>query len=83
MAKILDRTTANRVFLIYGNLGDMYIAEDLVPCRFEYYLMKYLKSLGFEHVVFFSPNDKGRFTLDDKSAAFVEHKKITSSNGNY
>ena len=80
MAKILDRTTANRVFLIYGNLGDMYIAEDLVPCRFEYYLMKYLKSLGFEHVVFFSPNDKGRFTLDDKSAAFVEHKKITSSN---
>lgn len=79
MAKILDRTTTNRVFLIYGNLGDMFLAEDLIPCRFEYYLMKYLKSLGFEHVVFFSPNDKGRFTLDDESAAFTERKKRISS----
>ena len=58
MAKILDRATADRVFLIYGNLSDMFIAEDLIPCRFEYYLMKYLKSLGFKNVVFFSPNDK-------------------------
>ena len=79
MAKILDRATADRVFLIYGNLSDMFIAEDLIPCRFEYYLMKYLKSLGFKNVVFFSPNDKGRYTIDDESAAFTERKKLMSN----
>ena len=78
MSNIFNNYTQHRVFMIYGNLGDMFVAGDLIPGTFDHYLMKYLKSLGFKHVVFFSPNDKGRYVLDDESAAFLMERNIKS-----
>ena len=78
MSSIFNNYTQHRVFMVYGNLGDMFIAGDLIPGKFEYFFMKYLKSIGFENVVFFAPDDRGRFVLDEESARFLAGTSASS-----
>lgn len=58
-------------FVIYGNLKDKIWCPDLLPRDIEHYLVKYLKSRGFEHVIFYGgAGTKGAYCHDEKSARF-------------
>ena len=58
-------------FVIYGNLKDKIWCPDLLPRDIEHYLVKYLKSRGFEHVIFYGgAGTKGAYCHDEKSTRF-------------
>ncbi|GHV40485.1 hypothetical protein FACS1894187_21470 [Synergistales bacterium] len=74
MPSILTQTS-NRIFLIYGNLDDMFITPDLQKLSFRYLLNAHLKSLGFERIVYYSgAKNLGKFVLDDESARTAINK---------
>ena len=50
MSSILERPNLNKIFLIYGNLDDMFISPDLQKNNFRPYLNAYLKSLGYQKI---------------------------------
>ena len=55
--------------MLYGNLNDVYITEDLQEHTIHGYLMKLLKREGYDRVVFYSgAGNMGKFTLDAQSA---------------
>ncbi len=72
MSSILERPNLNKIFLIYGNLDDMFISPDLQKNNFRPYLNSYLKSLGYQKIVFYSgAKNTGKYVLDDESAVLA------------
>ena len=85
MSSILERPNLNKIFLIYGNLDDMFISPDLQKNNFRPYLNVYLKSLGYKKIVFYSgAKNTGKYVLDDESAvlAINKNKRQTTQNEN-
>ena len=83
MSSILERPNLNKIFLIYGNLDDMFISPDLQKNNFRPYLNSYLKSLGYKKVVFYSgAKNTGKYVLDDESAVLaINRNKHQSTSG--
>ena len=85
MSSILERPNLNKIFLIYGNLDDMFISPDLQKNNFRPYLNAYLKSLGYKKIVFYSgAKNTGKYVLDDESAvlAINKNKRQNTQNQN-
>lgn len=60
-----------KTFVLYGNLQDTIWCPDLLPRDIEHYLVKLLKSRGYEHVIFYGEaGTKGAYCLDEESARF-------------
>ncbi len=75
MGSVLQNTQLNKVFLIYGNLDDMFISHNLQKDNFRFFLNSHLKNLGYEQVVFYSgAKNVGKFVLDDESAILAINK---------
>jgi len=83
MNSIFERPGLNKIFLIYGNIDDMFITPDLQRKNFRPFLNSYLHSIGYECVVFYSgAKNTGKYVLDDKSALIainVNKNKNSSS----
>lgn len=75
MSCILERPDLNKIFLLYGNLDDMFMSPDLQRNNFRPFLNAYLRSLGYECIVFYSgAKNTGKYVLDDKSAVIAINK---------
>lgn len=75
MSSILDNTDVNKIFLIYGHLDDMFISRNLQKTNFRPLLNDYLKSIGYEQIVYYSgAKNLGKFVLDDESAMLSINK---------
>ena len=75
----------NKIFLIYGHLDDMFISRNLQKNNFRPFLNGYLKSIGYDQVVFYSgAKNVGKFVLDDESAllAINKNKKQQAATAN-
>ncbi len=60
-----------KTFVLYGNLKDTIWCPDLMPRDIEHYLVKLLKSRGYEHIIFYGEaGTKGAYCLDEQSARF-------------
>ena len=72
MTNIFDtHKYVTQTFLLYGALSDHIACKDLVIRSSEQYLVKLLKSRGYEHVIFYGDAlTKGAYTLDAVSARF-------------
>lgn len=75
MSSILQKPDMNKIFLIYGRLDDMFITKNLQKSNFRPFLNSYLKSLGYEQIVYYSgAKNVGKFVLDDESAILAINK---------
>lgn len=75
MSSIFERPELNKIFLVYGNLDDMFISPDLQKNNFRPFLNAYLRSLGYEQIVFYSgARNMGKYVLDDQSAMLAINK---------
>lgn len=75
MSSIFERPELNKIFLVYGNLDDMFITPDLQKNNFRPFLNSYLRSLGYEQIVFYSgAKNMGKYVLDDQSAMIAINK---------
>lgn len=75
MSSILERPNLNKIFLIYGNLDDMFISPNLQKSNFRPFLNSYLRSIGYEQIVFYSgAKNVGKYVLDDISAVLAINK---------
>ncbi len=75
MSSVFERPDLNKIFLIYGNLDDMFMSPDLQRNNFRPFLNSYLRSLGYECIVFYSgAKNTGKYVLDDKSAIIAINK---------
>ena len=75
MSSILEKSNLNKIFLVYGHLDDMFISKNLQKDNFRMFLNGYLKSLGYQQIVFYSgAKNLGKFVLDDESAVRVINK---------
>lgn len=75
MSSIFERPELNRIFLVYGNLDDMFMSPDLQKNNFRPFLNSYLRSLGYEQIVFYSgAKNTGKYVLDDQSAVLAINK---------
>ncbi len=75
MSSILEHPELNKLFLLYGNLDDMFFTPDLQKNNFRPYLNAYLRSLGYERIVFYSgAKNVGKYVLDDRSAVLAISK---------
>lgn len=84
MGSILERANLNKIYLIYGHLDDMFISRNLQKDNFRPFLNGYLRSIGFEQIVFYSgAKNVGKFVLDDESAklAINKNKNAVSNSG--
>ena len=80
MSSILEHPELNKIFLLYGNLDDMFMSPDLQRKNFRPFLNAYLKSLGYECIVFYSgAKNTGKYVLDDASAKIVISSNKASS----
>ncbi len=71
----MERPELNKIFLIYGNLDDMFITPDLQKSNFRPFLNQYLRSLGYRQIVYYSgARNVGKFVLDDESAVLAINK---------
>lgn len=72
MALFFDKGIGKgKTFILYGNVGDTFFCPDLVERDFEQYLVRMLKSRGYEHIVFYGqPGNKGKYCLDPVSARY-------------
>ena len=69
MSSILEHPELNKIFLLYGNLDDMFMTGDLQRKNFRPFLNAYLKSLDYQCVIFYSgAKNTGKYVLDDDSA---------------
>lgn len=72
MSSVFEHPELNRIFLIYGNLDDMFLSPDLQKNNFRPFLNAYLRSLGYEQIVFYSgAKNTGKYVLDDRSAVLA------------
>lgn len=61
----------SRTFVLYGNTNDSIYCGDLTVRSSEQFLLKYLKSRGYRHVIFYGDAaTKGAYCLDPESARF-------------
>ena len=75
MASIFERPELNKIFLVYGDLDDMFMSPDLQKNNFRVFLNTYLRSIGYERIVFYSgAKNMGKYVLDDKSAVLAINK---------
>lgn len=75
MSSIFERPELNKIFLVYGNLDDMFISPNLQKNNFRPFLNSYLRSLGYEQIVFYSgAKNTGKYVLDDRSAVLAINK---------
>ena len=75
MSSILEKSNLNKIFLIYGHLDDMFISKNLQKDNFRMFLDGYLRSLGYQQIVFYSgAKNLGKFVLDDESAVRAINK---------
>lgn len=75
MSSMFERPELNKIFLVYGNLDDMFISPDLQKNNFRPFLNSYLRSLGYEQIVFYSgAKNTGKYVLDDRSAVLAINK---------
>lgn len=66
-----------KTFVLYGNLKDTIWCPDLMPRDIEHYLVKLLKSRGYEHIIFYGEaGTKGAYCLDEQSARFFFSSNI-------
>ena len=82
MSSVLERPELNKIFLIYGNLDDMFISPDLQKNNFRPFLNQYLRGLGYRQIVYYSgAKNVGKFVLDDDSAilAINKNKRLMDS----
>ncbi|MDR1943240.1 MAG: AAA family ATPase [Synergistaceae bacterium] len=78
MPSIFENASLNKIFMIYGNLDDMFITPDLQSQGFRPFLNSYLKSLGYEQIVYYSgAKNVGKFVLDDESAMIAINRNKT------
>ena len=83
MSSILEQASLNKIFLIYGNLDDMFMTGDLQRKNFRPFLNAYLKSLGYKCVVFYSgAKNTGKYVLDDESARIAINSNRNINSGN-
>lgn len=83
MGSVLEKPNLNKIFLIYGNLDDMFISKDLQKNNFRVFLNSYLKELGYKQIVYYSgAKNVGKYVLDDESATFAITKNRQKNNGN-
>lgn len=69
----------SRTFLLYGGTNDPIYCGDLTVRSSEQFLVRYLKSRGYRHIVFFGDSaNKGAYCLDPESARFffAENKDL-------
>ena len=68
----LDLHQANtRSYILYGMVNDPIVCADLAVRSFEQLLVRYLRSRGYKHVIFYSEAaTKGAYCLDGESARF-------------
>ena len=84
MGSVLEKAKQNKIFLIYGDLDDMFITRDLRRCSFRTFLNGYLTRLGYQQTVFYSgAKNVGKFVLDDESAIYAinKNKAYRTENG--
>lgn len=75
MSSVFERPELNKIFLVYGNLDDMFMSPDLQKNNFRPFLNSYLRSLGYEQIVFYSgARNTGKYVLDDRSAVLAINK---------
>lgn len=61
----------SKTFIVYGNINDSIWCPDLAVRNFEQYLLKLLKSRGYQHVIFYGQaGTKGAYCLDPESSRF-------------
>lgn len=61
----------SRTFLLYGNINDLICCGDLVIRSCEQFLVKYLRSRGYRHIIFYGDAaTKGAYCRDPVSARF-------------
>ena len=61
----------SRSFILYGNLNDDIWCGDLAVRGIEQFLTRFLKSRGYEHIIFYGDSaTKGAYCLDWESAKF-------------
>ncbi len=85
MGSVLERPDLNKIFLIYGDLDDMFISKDLQKNNFRAYLNSYLKELGYQRIVYYSgAKNVGKYVLDDESAilAITKNKQKNNASDN-
>ncbi|MGN0470372.1 MAG: hypothetical protein ACI4GV_05605, partial [Acutalibacteraceae bacterium] len=83
MGSVLEKPNLNKIFLIYGNLDDMFISKDLQKNNFRVYLNSYLKELGYKQIVYYSgAKNVGKYVLDDESATYAITKNRQKNNSN-
>ena len=70
MARLFSNPTP-RVFALYGNTGDHFYTPDLRELDLSTWLWVHFRSLGYERIVFFSPDKKLHF-LDARSVQLAE-----------
>jgi SpoVK/Ycf46/Vps4 family AAA+-type ATPase len=72
---MFEQSGLNKVFMIYGNLDDMFMTRDLQKQGFRFLLNSYLRSIGYEQIVYYSgAKNVGKFVLDDASAMIAINK---------
>ena len=77
MSSVLERPELNKIFLLYGNLDDMFMSPDLQKNNFRPFLNQYLRSLGYRQIVYYSgAKNVGKFVLDDESAVLAINKRL-------
>lgn len=82
MSSIFERPELNKLFLIYGNLDDMFLSPDLQKNNFRPFFNAYLQSLGYERIVFYSgAKNVGKYVLDDRSAMLAINGNKNRSSG--
>lgn len=84
MHSILKNPNKNNLFLIYGNLDDMFFSPDLQKNNFRQLLNAYLRCIGYKQIVFYSgAKNMGKFVLDEESAGYAINANKKISNINY
>ena len=53
MSSILENSQLNKIFLIYGDIDDMFISHDLQKTNFRPFLNSYLRGIGYDQIVFY------------------------------
>ncbi|MDR1915470.1 MAG: AAA family ATPase [Synergistaceae bacterium] len=69
MSSIFAKSNRHKIFLICGNLDDMFMMGDLQKNSFRPFLNAHLKGLGFKRIVYYSgARNVGKYVLDAESA---------------
>lgn len=65
-----EKIHESKTFILYGDFNDTICCKDLLPRNFEQYLVKYLKSRGYKHIIFYGEGTKGAYCIDEESSRF-------------